>query len=462
MSWLMHVVDWAIVGLPAYFIFRSNVASDVDTRTLVIVILTAVMLSEILFENLRLYRPRRGESIKGELREITFAWSAAAALVTLFYFLVIGSEWPLRSFLTWFFVTLFFLFLSRLTIRSTLNRLRTHGLNIRHIALIGNRDAVAAALEKLQHNPQAGFVVHCWVDFESPNKTHDEQKSLAGITFPRRCNKHQLRKAVKQQMIDQAWIVTPGCNRGYLTEILQELEKTTIDIRLIPELPGYNTQRLTLTTVADLPVIDLSVSPLKHQAVYLVKEIEDRVLAALGLVFLMPFLLAIAAAIGLTSRGPILFKQKRLGWDERIIRVYKFRTMVLHQEEPGQITQAKNDDPRVTRVGRFLRKYSLDELPQLYNVLQGRMSLVGPRPFAIEHDSAFRERVAGYMRRYMVKPGMTGWAQIHGLRGEIRHQEDLEKRIEYDRYYIENWSLWLDIRILFMTAIRIFRDPKAY
>ena len=193
-----------------------------------------------------------------------------------------------------------------------------------------------------------------------------------------------------------------------------------------------------------------------------IKAAEDRILATLILVAISPLMLFIALGVKLSSPGPVLFKQKRHGWDGKPIKVYKFRTMRVHEEEEGKITQARRSDPRVTPFGAFLRRTSLDELPQFFNVLQGRMSIVGPRPHAVEHNEFYKEQVEAYMQRHRVKPGITGWAQINGWRGETDTLEKMRKRVEYDLYYIENWSLWFDLKIIFLTLFKGFVNKNAY
>ncbi|MEK7357424.1 MAG: exopolysaccharide biosynthesis polyprenyl glycosylphosphotransferase, partial [Bdellovibrionota bacterium] len=195
---------------------------------------------------------------------------------------------------------------------------------------------------------------------------------------------------------------------------------------------------------------------------WLIKEAEDRILAAIILVLISPLLLVIAIALRLDSKGPVLFKQRRHGWDGKIINVYKFRSMVIHEEEDGQLTQATRNDARVTRIGAFLRRTSLDELPQFYNVLQGRMSIVGPRPHAMAHNEFYKDQVEHYFQRLKVKPGITGWAQVNGWRGETDTLEKMQKRVEYDLYYIQNWSLWFDLKIIALTVFRGFVHDRAY
>lgn len=194
---------------------------------------------------------------------------------------------------------------------------------------------------------------------------------------------------------------------------------------------------------------------------YLVKAILDYVLAALALLSLLPIFLLIALAIRVDSRGQIMFRQRRCGQSQRVFEMYKFRSMTVIEDGPV-IRQAQWNDERVTRVGRFLRRRSLDELPQLINVLRGEMSLVGPRPHALAHNEHFSRQIPGFSRRHQVRPGMTGWAQVHGLRGEIKTPDALRQRVEHDLFYIDHWSLWLDIKILARTLLVICIGPSAY
>lgn len=193
------------------------------------------------------------------------------------------------------------------------------------------------------------------------------------------------------------------------------------------------------------------------------KEIEDKVIAVILTLLLSPGLILVALAIKLNSPGPVLFRQARHGRNNKVFVVYKFRTMYYNGfEETTAVVQARRNDPRVTRVGRFLRRTSIDELPQLFNVLLGSMSLVGPRPHALTHNIEYSKSIAGFLSRHRIKPGITGWAQVNGLRGEIDCPEKMSKRLEYDLYYIENWSLLLDIRILIMTLFVGFVHKNAY
>ncbi len=208
-------------------------------------------------------------------------------------------------------------------------------------------------------------------------------------------------------------------------------------------------------------MLDLSSSPMQWFSQVL-KWLEDRVLGSMILVLISPLMLAIATGIKLTSQGPIFFRQSRHGWNGEIIQVLKFRTMVIHKENAGQVTQATKGDQRVTPFGCFLRRTSLDELPQFINVVAGSMSIVGPRPHAIAHNEQYKELIPRYMLRHKVKPGITGWAQINGLRGETDTLDKMRMRVEFDMHYIEHWSLWNDLKIILVTVFKGFINPNAY
>jgi Undecaprenyl-phosphate glucose phosphotransferase len=252
--------------------------------------------------------------------------------------------------------------------------------------------------------------------------------------------------------VDDVWIATNHDDHELLEAALAALRDVVVDVSVIPDLHQYRLLNQGITQWHDMPVIHLSGTPMTGGELR-IKAFFDRVVSLLLLVVLSPLLLLIALAVRLSGPGPVLFRQSRHGLGGEPIGVLKFRTMAVHDEPVGQVTQATSADPRVTGVGRLLRGTSLDELPQLFNVLVGQMSLVGPRPHAIEHNEFFASRIPRYMLRHKVRPGLTGWAQVHGLRGITDTPEKMALRIEHDLWYIQNWSLWLDLRILLMTPL---------
>lgn len=238
--------------------------------------------------------------------------------------------------------------------------------------------------------------------------------------------------------------------------IYEQLSHKNIDIIWVPDIFSLNLLNHSVREIAGLPLLSLSESPMSREGKVFVKAVIDRSVAIIVLVLLSPLMAAIAAAIKYTSPGPVFFKQQRHGWDGRVIEVWKFRSMYVHQEDEGKVTQASRGDARVTPIGRFIRRSSIDELPQLFNVLNGTMSLVGPRPHALRHDQYYSERIKSYINRHRIKPGMTGLAQVNGCRGETEHLEDMEQRVRFDIEYINNWTILLDLQILLMTPFCLF------
>jgi Undecaprenyl-phosphate glucose phosphotransferase len=257
---------------------------------------------------------------------------------------------------------------------------------------------------------------------------------------------------IQEHKIHAVWIAVPWEDKALLEVSLDALKESVVDVNVVPDLHQYRLLNQVISQWGGLPVISLAGTPMTGTEARL-KAIFDWLGALMLSVLLAPLMLLLALAIKMTSRGPVLFRQKRHGMGGDSIEILKFRSMALHQEGKGQLTQAEPGDARVTAVGRFIRRSSLDELPQLFNVLKGEMSLVGPRPHAIEHNDIFKSRIPRYMLRHKVKPGITGWAQVNGFRGLTDTPEKMAMRIEHDLWYIQNWSLWLDLKILMMTPL---------
>ena len=253
----------------------------------------------------------------------------------------------------------------------------------------------------------------------------------------------------------------PSYAEERLLACIKKLRSLPVDVRLCPDRIGFHLPHRQVSHLGGLPLLNVFERPLAGWS-YILKAMEDRVLAAGILVLIAPLFALIALAIRIDSRGPVLFRQKRYGFNNEVIEVFKFRTMYVDQCENTEIRQATRDDPRVTRVGRFLRRTSLDELPQFINVLDGRMSIVGPRPHPISLNDQYARLIDEYLARHRVKPGITGWAQVNGLRGETETVEKMEQRVRYDLYYIENWSLLFDLRIILRTLFVGFNNPNAY
>lgn len=265
---------------------------------------------------------------------------------------------------------------------------------------------------------------------------------------------------IDQYNIDTVYVITPLKSAKSLVDVYMSTLDKHVSIHWVPDIFSLRLVNHSVKEISGIPVITLSETPLIGMR-QLLKAIEDKLLSILILILISPILLLVAVAVKLDSPGPVFFRQNRTGWSGKTFRIWKFRSMYVHQEEAGKLKQAEKNDSRITRVGAFIRKTSLDELPQIFNVLTGDMSLVGPRPHAIQHDKEYSQRIFDYFARHHIKPGITGLAQVRGLRGETKDINQMIQRIESDIEYINKWSVWLDITIILRTAFA-FTGKSAY
>jgi putative colanic acid biosynthesis UDP-glucose lipid carrier transferase len=372
-------------------------------------------------------------------------WFAAAGiLLSLTFFLKVSENYSRIWFSSMLVAGGGLSLLLRLTAFLILRRLRASGINLKTVLLVDSGGRLASQLSNGPALDEYGFkIVH---------------------SFPFQLEagwSERLVAKVNELGVHEVWLCLPLSEGGGIHSIMYALRHHTVAVRFIPEWDDIPLLNHKVSHIAGVYSLDLSCSPMDGPP-RLLKRLEDLILGAAISLLVAPVCLIIAVAIKLTSKGPVLFKQYRTGINGKCFKVYKFRSMVMHDESSGEVTQATRNDARITRVGAFLRRTSLDELPQFYNVLQGRMSIVGPRPHALSHNEYYKELVESYMQRHKVKPGITGWAQVSGYRGETDTLEKMQKRVEYDLWYIDNWSLWLDFRIIFMTVFKGFVNKNAY
>jgi putative colanic acid biosynthesis UDP-glucose lipid carrier transferase len=266
---------------------------------------------------------------------------------------------------------------------------------------------------------------------------------------------------VQASNIVEVWLAVSSWEKEAADKLVNKLNCNVITLRYFPELINIDFLEHSITEILGFPAINIIASPMIGTN-RLIKALEDRVLSLMILILISPLMLIIAVFIKLSSPGPIFYRQLRHGWDGKPIYIYKFRTMYMHDEAAGTVTQASIGDPRITKIGKVLRCTSLDELPQFINVLQGRMSIVGPRPHAVEHNEYYKSFINSYMLRHHVKPGITGWAQVNGWRGETDTLEKMQKRVEHDLYYINHWALLFDLKIILLTIFKGFVNRNAY
>ena len=421
-----------------------------------IAILLAVLFIPLLFSAAGIYRSWRGGNVISELRRVTLALCGVIAALIVVSFVTKTSSLYSRLWLGGWAVSAWtLLMVYHILLRLALREMRRRGMNARRVVIVGAGDLAKEVIRRLRVAPWTGIQVVGLYD----DNAALHHKKIEGIRV--RGAPASFQKLLRRRRIDELWLALPLRAEQRMKEILHDLRHSTVTIRFVPDIFGFRLIRHSVGEIAGIPIMDLNTTPMIGIN-RIAKAVIDRILAAVILLVISPVMLAIAIAIRLTSAGPIFFRQRRHGWDGKPIKVYKFRTMVVHQEEDGNVTQATRNDPRVTPLGAFLRRTSLDELPQFINVLQGRMSIVGPRPHAMEHNEKYKDLVDAYMQRHKVKPGITGWAQINGLRGETDTVEKMQKRVEYDLFYIENWSLWMDFKIILQTVFKGFNDKNAY
>jgi len=343
------------------------------------------------------------------------------------------------------------LFLSRYLTRSVLAWLHESEKNVESVLLIGEGDTASKFVEKLEHLKTLGILLFGVIE------TGSKIKSNIPANIPRLGGIDQLSTIIQTNKIDQVFIALSPEEQQYLPELREMLAEQWVDVRIIPDLGTFRTLHTEVESFEDMPIVTVVQSPMTGWNRVL-KRIIDVFGASIALIIFSPLMVIIAIIIKLTSSGPSLYGQERMGLDGRTFNALKFRSMHFNAESETGAVWASENDKRRTKFGTFLRKYSLDELPQLFNVFKGEMSLVGPRPERPIFIDQFKSQIPNYMLRHKVKAGITGWAQINGWRGNT----SLEKRIECDLYYIERWSIWLDIKILLLTFYRGFFGKNAY
>jgi putative colanic acid biosynthesis UDP-glucose lipid carrier transferase len=416
------------------------------------VIILAVFLAALLFPLFNIYRVWRGLSILTEIKQLTMAWLVIGMMLAGLAFITkSGADFSRHWMGLWFISLWLTLVGSRLLLRVVLRWIRSSGYNHRHIVIVGTGDQAAVVADRLRRSTWFGLEISALFGEHSDNLPAwlQEKKIISDVT--------ELRAYVDSGGVDQVWISLPHSEEATIREVISALEGSVAEIRYVPDIFEYQLMHHSLSEIAGVPVVNISYSAISGVS-EIVKTLEDYLLSAVLLVLLSPLMLLIAAGVKLSSPGPVFYRQRRVGWNSVEFTMYKFRSMpVATEERSGPVLASKVDD-RATRFGAFLRKTSLDELPQLFNVIQGKMSLIGPRPERPMFVEKYKDEIPHYMKKHLVKAGVTGWAQVHGWRGNTC----LHTRIEHDLYYIENWSLWLDIKIIIMTVFRGLVHENAY
>ena len=426
----------------------------------VFIVQVTVVSTYLIFKIGGVYRSARGRSLVSEMGRLFVCFVLVVLVVGLFAFLSKFGEIVSRL---WFGCSILLSFVTiiggRVALRLTLRQLRQKGLNWRTVVIVGSGELACNSVHQLEHNSWVGMkVLGIFTDDVLPADSALHKYPQMGDTS--RLPAFVELKRAQSDPLDQVWIALPLSEVTKTRKIVSDLRNSSVDVCLIPDLFGISLLRGSIDEIGGVPLINMSAVGISGIG-EITKRAIDIALSTIALIALVPVFLIIAAAVKIDSSGPLIFAQRRYGVNGKEIKVLKFRTMRT-QDDGATVKQAVQGDSRITRVGSFLRSYSLDELPQLYNVLTGTMSLVGPRPHAVSHNEEYRVKISGYMMRHKIKPGITGWAQVNGWRGETETLQKMEKRVEFDLEYMKNWSIWFDIKILLLTVARGFFSKNAY
>ncbi len=453
---LMHGLTCILPGLLILLLSREN-AGDVPHGYFAVQLFFG-LLGVLIFQVLGVYSEALFSNAL-RFRLIILAWSAAFCLLlfmhqSLAFFDYIANE----HLVIWYLSSLALFIVERLFLLVLFKHLMQKGFFLQNAVILGATENGQRLAEYLLDNQDIRSGVSGFID----DRIRRLPKTVAGLPLLGNCN--DLERLIREEKVTQVLVALPWSAENRMDHIIRELRRYPVNVLLVPDMIAFRHTHNRLTEVANLPMFNASDVPLSGWSP-LFKRIEDLMLAALALILLSPLMLAIALAIKLDSRGPVLFRQNRYGYNNRMIKVCKFRSMHHHQADATAEQQTTRGDARITRVGRFIRRTSLDELPQLFNVIIGSMSMVGPRPHATATKAAgilFEQAVKEYTSRHRVKPGITGLAQINGFRGETDTVEKIEKRVEFDLEYIENWSVWFDIYILLRTVPAVLFTREVY
>ena len=438
LAYLNRILDAAIIWFSLYLL-RQYFQIESDKQAIyVLPALLAIIIYFLAAELFTLYRLVRLTSLGEITKKIVVIW----AVVTLVLLLIAvatksSTDYSRLTIGSWLILCPVALITSHLMLFKLFHHLSNQRNNLHSYAILGEGQAIHTLPEKIAQAPWARF-------------------RLAG-TFT---NLPALLEELKINPVDYVFLSYGSHEQQKIISAIRALEDSTASVYLVPDLLLSDLLGSRWIMLGDTPLVVINDHPF-YGGWWALKKIEDLVLGSLILLLTLPLMAVIAIVIKLSSPGPVLFKQRRHGLNGEVIKIFKFRTMTS-LEDGDVIVQATQQDTRITKIGKFLRRHSLDELPQFFNVLEGTMSIVGPRPHALAHNEHYRQLISGYMQRHKVKPGITGWAQAQGLRGETETVDKMQKRVEYDLYYINHWSIGLDLKIILLTIFNGFKGKTAY
>ena len=447
---LFDVLSIILSGIIAYISYFSLAEWPIHVNYIIAILLSTLLTIIIfpLFNVNKLYR----NDLFSYIHRLFLAWlTVIAILITIAFSLKLSDHFSRKWLFSWTFLSLLLLFSTRLILHYIIYL--TARDNFKKIVIVGAQELGQTLVKRIKSaKPYLNVDVLAFFDDDENLKN----KAVENIHV--NGNILNLSRFVRENEVDEVWVTPQYIDQAYLEKILHNLRYNLVTIRFIPNIFSFHPINYSVSQFLGLPVISLTESPMTNEINRALKAIEDKLLASLILLALSPLMLLISIGIKLSSPGPIFYRQERIGWNGKVFMMLKFRTMPINVEQETGPVWAKASENRATRFGYLLRRTSLDELPQLWNVLKGEMSIVGPRPERPYFVEKFKEDIPEYMQKHLVKAGITGWAQVNGWRGDT----DLRKRIEHDIYYIEHWSVWLDLKIIALTIVKILIDDNAY
>ncbi|MGK0270459.1 MAG: putative colanic acid biosynthesis UDP-glucose lipid carrier transferase [Cocleimonas sp.] len=450
---LLRVIDIIIITFSLLVIMRGyNLVFDKDY---LLVLVGVLFFYSYIGESLGLYRSWRLGRFSTICRLVLFNVTLAFLLMTLVLFLFKYSEIYSRVTIAgWYLLSVIILIGWRFCVREVKRVRRAKGYNVQKIAIVGLTETGRNLYDEIIKHDELGFECVGFYDDREPSRLDGFDLSLIIGTI------NDAVELARSGQVKKLYVCLPMIAEKRIADIIEALGDSTADVLITPDFLLKNLMNARIGSVGEVDTISVFESPVNGMRRFY-KRSFDIVFSLCAIVGISPVLIGVAIAVYMSSPGPVLFKQDRYGLDGRKIKVWKFRSMTV-TENADKVIQARKGDARITNVGAFIRRTSLDELPQFFNVLFGDMSVVGPRPHAVAHNEEYRKLVTYYMLRHKVLPGITGWAQVNGWRGETDTLDKMEKRIEYDLAYIRNWTLWWDVKIVFLTLFKGFVGKNVY
>jgi len=452
--WIHRLLDLMIPAAVIIQLALMN-SSKVQDRYIIAGLLAGLAITSIAQMN-GTYSEWRCRALFASFRKVLSSWILSWLLVvSLAFVLKMSESFSREVWLLWLGITPWVLMLYRVVIRTILSLLRKQGVGQRNVLILGAGHVGAQLATTFDQHAWMGFNVVGFMD-DDPSK-HGRPRA----NHPVFDDINETLEYAAKMNVSQVFICLPKNAEKRVKDIFNILSDSSLIVKYVPDLFSFNLLHSRIEVYQGIPVIGVYDTPLSSNSNRLIKRTEDLAFATLALVVFLPIMIITAIAVKLSSPGPVLFKQVRHGLSGKEINVYKFRSMTT-QDNGDVVKQVTKSDSRITKVGQLIRKTSLDELPQLLNVLKGDMSMVGPRPHARAHNEEYRKQIPSYMLRHLAKPGITGYAQVLGYRGETDTLEKMQKRVDADLYYVSNWTIWFDIKILIQTVFVGFINKNAY